>query len=150
MTITRILCSEKHMFGYKNYPSWSSFYQCRNFCNPKTHFTVFCFNWQKFTIVYSFSERLSYWWRVEKSYSASSCWCRGIIWPWLFADVALLCTIPPQTISDAILALIACFYIFNIQYKEGNNILSFLENILLGIGGKPRLAVSQYLNPLTG
>ncbi|XP_031556514.1 uncharacterized protein LOC116293253 [Actinia tenebrosa] len=69
---------------------------------------------------------------------------------YIVCEGMILCVIPHKRIIDAILALLASFYIFNMEYKEGSNILSFLEQALLGISrGKPRITVSAFFNSLT-
>lgn len=52
---------------------------------------------------------------------------------YIVCEGKILCVIPHKRITDAILALLASFYVFNMEYKEGRNILSFLEKALLGI-----------------
>jgi len=59
------------------------------------------------------------------------------------------CTLPQTRIADAIIALLGSFYVFNIVYKEGKNILSFLEHILFGVGrGQTRVSVNSFINEI--
>ena len=53
---------------------------------------------------------------------------------------------------DAIIALLASFYIFNIEYCNAKSVLSFLETIVLGntkIGGQLPIRVTALFNDLS-
>lgn len=62
----------------------------------------------------------------------------------------ILCLISQQRIVDSIVALLASFYIFNIDYKEGKAIMPFLEQALLGVGsGQTMVSVSSFFNAIS-
>jgi len=68
---------------------------------------------------------------------------------YIVCEGGITCTITQNKINDAILAMLASYYIFNIHCKNGSNVLSFLERALLGVSsGKPRLCVRAYFNTL--
>ena len=53
---------------------------------------------------------------------------------YIVCEGSITCTLPQNKILDDIIALLGSFYVFNIVYKEGKAILSFLEQVLLGLG----------------
>lgn len=62
----------------------------------------------------------------------------------------ILCTLPRQQMCNAIIALLACFYIFNIEYKCAQGILNFLEKSVVGLRNvSNRVAVDTFINSLS-
>lgn len=69
---------------------------------------------------------------------------------YIVCEGSIVCTIPRQKISDGIVALLASFYVFNMEYKEAQGTLSFLERVLLGVArGNPRVTVSTFINAVS-
>ena len=61
----------------------------------------------------------------------------------------IFCTIQGDKIIDAIIALLATFYIFNISYTNCKQILAFLEETLLGSSrGQNFISVNTLINVL--
>ena len=68
---------------------------------------------------------------------------------YIVCEGQIICRIPQEIIVDSIVALLSSFYIYNIVYKDGKAILSFLEQSLLGIGrGHKLLAVNTFFNDI--
>ncbi|XP_046862965.1 uncharacterized protein LOC124456600 [Xenia sp. Carnegie-2017] len=52
---------------------------------------------------------------------------------YVVAEGIVLCHVTTKKIGDALVALLATYYIYNIQYIDGKNVYSFLDMALLGI-----------------
>lgn len=62
------------------------------------------------------------------------------------------CTIANNCCFEAVLALLASFYIFNIDYINAKSVLCFLETIVLGNtkhGSQLPIRVSSFFNALS-
>lgn len=67
----------------------------------------------------------------------------------IVVEGAILCTISSEKITDAILGLLAAFYVFNIQYSCCKGVFAFLEETLLELPrGQTLLCVSNFINAL--
>ena len=61
----------------------------------------------------------------------------------------ILCSIKGQRLVDAVVALLATFYVFNITYTTCKGILAFLEETLLGLRrGPTQVNVVSFCNAL--
>jgi len=56
---------------------------------------------------------------------------------YIVVEGEILFEIPRQSMLNALLGSLACFYIFNITYTHAKSMLLFLEQALLGIGRGP-------------
>ncbi len=53
-------------------------------------------------------------------------------------------------IMDSVLSIISAFFVFNICYtKSMNNVFTFLERVLLDVGNKLPISVSNFLSLLS-
>ena len=62
------------------------------------------------------------------------------------------CTISSNSCIDAVIALLASFYIFNIDYCQTKSALCFLQTVLFGNtkdGGQLPIRVSSFFNSLS-
>lgn len=52
---------------------------------------------------------------------------------YVVAEGVLLCDITTKKISDALVVLLAVYYLYNVEHKIGKNIYCFLDMVLMGI-----------------
>ena len=52
---------------------------------------------------------------------------------YVVAERNILCKLTSKKVTDALLVLLATYYICNIEYQAGRNALCFLEMTLMGI-----------------
>lgn len=52
---------------------------------------------------------------------------------YVVAEGIILCNITTKKMSDALVALLATYYIYNVEHSEGKNVYSFLDMSLMGI-----------------
>ena len=52
---------------------------------------------------------------------------------YVVAEGTILCNVTTKKVCDALVALLATYYIYNIDQKEGKNVYCFLDMALLGI-----------------
>lgn len=52
---------------------------------------------------------------------------------YVVAEGLILCNIITKKISDALVALLATYYIYNVEQNEGKNVYCFFDMALMGI-----------------
>ena len=52
---------------------------------------------------------------------------------YIAAEGRIICNITSMKIADALVALLATYYIYNVEHNEGNNVFCFLAFVLMGI-----------------
>lgn len=52
---------------------------------------------------------------------------------YVVADGMVLCNVTTKKMSDGLVALLATYYIYNVQHSEWKNVYSFLDMSLMGI-----------------
>jgi hypothetical protein len=52
---------------------------------------------------------------------------------YVVAEGMVLCDVTTKKMSDALVALLATYYIYNVQHSEGKNVYCFLDMSLMGI-----------------
>ena len=52
---------------------------------------------------------------------------------YVVAEGTILCDVTTKKISDALVALLATYYIYNVEQSDGKNVYCFFDMVLLGV-----------------